>query len=1489
MDTALIAEVYATTGDSPWNCGSAYGVGPRLLLTAAHVVLVDGAPARTVQVRLLNTLDYIECTVAWYRYDQNLDVALLRVSDPEQSLPSRCKAVRWGRLVTSAINTPVTAVGFPDVQRHSDGFRDTEQLSGRVSPLTGVKAGWYAVAVDDPPTRVEASSTPWHGMSGAALFADGLLVGVVAGDQGGFSSRRLTAVPIASPAADPEFRSLLKADTGRACVVEPADLRRLFAERPRADSPAALLRADVEVVPFHGRADLLASLESWCLEPGSFSTRLLVGGGGEGKTRFGVELCHRLRAQGWVAGRLAEDAPAETLKALEQLSHPLLLVVDYAETRKEELHALASHLGHPMHPVRLLLLARSAGDWLAQLAMSPNLSSLVAVPVEHLKPLEVTPAGRVAVWRGAVGSLADALSSLSDYRDVPWRTVRDEVALRPALGTGGTDDRSVLALHMNALAALLEAGSPLASPTTRTEDVLLLHEQHYWEKAAKTRGLTLLTTTRRHAVASASAWSATDETEALLVLGRVLGLRDLGEDRSVEAARWISDLYRTSSHFWATLQPDRLGEHLIGAVLEQQPQLLHDAANVATGRQINHLLTVLARAEVRHRHVADVLADLIKGHVARFGVAAVTVIAETENPGPLVSAVDGVLAEPDALSLDMLEALLEAVPRSTERLVRQGTVIAELIAGRCRLAAESGALGDSYRYARSLEALASRLAWEGRRAEAVTSMKDAVLLYRGLVAVDPQTYEPDLAEALAGLANRYADRDRKRRVSQGDAKRAAQAVSEAVEHAERLATSDPEAHTSRLARYLVSHANRLADLRQYGRAIAQVERAVAMHARLVGADAEAYLADSLLTLSKRLLDLGQHHEALIVVQRAVGIRRQLFEQAADPASETAVALTRALGRLAIVLDGCGDAEGALRASEQAAQVARDLADARPDGNLSVLAECLMAVARRWTVLGREDEASSSREQAVEIWRRLARMNPSRYRPRLERELFLSASSSGTKAPSPAALARLEEAVEVCRQLYATESKYGLRLADSETMLSKWYAETGRGDDALRVLRSAMVTRRQLADEKPASSLEIYATNLVRLARQEAGLGHVREALQTYQEACATFARTKAAAREPELVARAQAMESEAKEHVGTGREENAFTAYEQAVTAYGQALTAPTDPELVSQAPQLLRRAHTLAAAGREEEALPVFVRAADAYGKLAERDVTRYVGQLVGALNTAAKRLGHAERHEEALAMLERVTAAYQRAAAADPARYTLLYTRSLVPLAKKLMSVGREDARAVLDRALDVYRTMDHTVPVNQLNHAQALKTQSTFLEATGESEKSLAVLRQAAAIYRNLAGSDTEAYLSQYAQVVAAVAGRLRAAGSLDDALACQQEAVESYQRLANLMPVKYAAHCATSQVQVALWLSEGGREAEVMPALMESVLVWRRLKAPVARTQQVQLAHFLEHLAGQLAEVGRGRLAEEVVRRSGPFWAQLAEADPGGNPGIPLSTR
>src|SRR5205823_5319562 len=145
---------------------------------------------------------------------------------------------------------------------------------------------------------------------------------------------------------------------------------------------------------------------------------------------------------------------------------------------------------------------------------------------------------RAELWRDAVDWLAAALPAVPGYGDARWPEIRDDIAGRPPPAVGRTADRSVLALHMDALAALLQAGHPLPDSAARTEDVLLLHERRYWENAAVARGLELGSVSRHRAVAVASGWTAAGEVDALRILSSVIGLRDLDEDRSVEVARW---------------------------------------------------------------------------------------------------------------------------------------------------------------------------------------------------------------------------------------------------------------------------------------------------------------------------------------------------------------------------------------------------------------------------------------------------------------------------------------------------------------------------------------------------------------------------------------------------------------------------------------------------------------------------------------------------------------------------------------------------------------------------------------------------------------------------------------------------------------------------------------------------------------------------------------------------------------------------------------
>ena len=138
--------------------------------------------------------------------------------------------------------------------------------------------------------------------------------------------------------------------------------------------PAGVRRADCEAVPFHGRDQLLADLKDWHDSPAPVDVRLVVGPGGQGKTRLARHLATTLAqtpdtsGRAWVSGFLVPDpappAQAVDLAALPDTDAPRLVVVDYAETRTEQLTRLLRrpwHCDNP-HPAGVMLLARAAGD-----------------------------------------------------------------------------------------------------------------------------------------------------------------------------------------------------------------------------------------------------------------------------------------------------------------------------------------------------------------------------------------------------------------------------------------------------------------------------------------------------------------------------------------------------------------------------------------------------------------------------------------------------------------------------------------------------------------------------------------------------------------------------------------------------------------------------------------------------------------------------------------------------------------------------------------------------------------------------------------------------------------------------------------------------------------------------------------------------------------------------------------------------------------------
>ncbi|MEU6371268.1 NACHT domain-containing protein [Streptomyces sp. NPDC046931] len=173
--------------------GSGYLLGPRLVLTAAHVVVgSDSVHAIAPEGR-----GRIACRPVWDGTRENCDVALLLAADdlvaPETA--AEWEPVRWGQTSDLKPRANCQAIGFPAVQRSGTGQLDSEQLVGTLKPGSSMVRGGYVVDLVHTPPAPRDGGSPWAGMSGAALFDGELLVGVVTTDPEGWQHGRLTAVP----------------------------------------------------------------------------------------------------------------------------------------------------------------------------------------------------------------------------------------------------------------------------------------------------------------------------------------------------------------------------------------------------------------------------------------------------------------------------------------------------------------------------------------------------------------------------------------------------------------------------------------------------------------------------------------------------------------------------------------------------------------------------------------------------------------------------------------------------------------------------------------------------------------------------------------------------------------------------------------------------------------------------------------------------------------------------------------------------------------------------------------------------------------------------------------------------------------------------------------------------------------------------------------------------------------------------------------------
>jgi tetratricopeptide (TPR) repeat protein len=1038
-------------------------IAPRLVLTARHGVVargVPGVPDGTVLPGIevscaagprgaVRLTDPVAGTVAWSG-PAGLDAALIELAQPTADT-GRAGAVPegflpgeliWGEPAgTQPVQVRVTGMPGFAAQATGEAF-EVATARGGLDPETYTASDRYAVDLDAWPEHWR----DWAGVSGSAVTATtgGYLVGVTAWSDKPFAGRRLVAVPVRALLADAGFRAVL----GRYMDVpdvEPVELVPVLSRPRPAGSIGALLRADAGLTDFAGRESELAELAHWLderAESGPDVRVLLVTGqGGEGKTRLALELLTRSKTSGWTGGMLLPSTGTGPPEAITHPGRPLLLVIDYAAARAGEIAALAQAVvrARPQVPVRLLLLARTEGQWWSDLALAladdlpgldtdePPARKALLHPLQPLLKAGSPETDPAAMFTTTATRLAPLLIRFTTRTAADLLRMAADLPVPPLSAAGSGH---VLTVQMAALAALLDAAAPaLPAPAAlgpgavvpsdtpeRPEDALLRHERDYRNRLAAARGLTDLRLVRDRALVGAALFGARgaslpDAREAACgLVAAALPEVAAQSSRQREVAAWIADLYPPDppepdreTEYWGQVVPDRLGEFLAVRLLADEAtaagedDLLTSVAARSDDTGIARALLTLSRATEHDPRAATWIADLVGRLPGAAAPVALVVATYAERPAAVRDALINLGTRDPAALLRAVVAVNDVLPQfSLSRIEYSLSVARELtllftdLAGRDRGTYLPG-------LAMALLNYAVRLADAGRPEEALPVSARAVDAYGDLTEGDRHAYLPSLAMALNNHAIRLADA--------GLHQQALLVSAQAVDVYSDLTAGDRDEHLSGLAMALLNHAVRLAEDGRSEQAFVFSARAVDARRELTARDHDANLPGLALSLSNhavRLAEAGRHAEALVVSTEALDLLRELAHRDRDVyLPNLAISLTNQARWLA---NAARYAE-ALDISGQALHAYAEMTMHSRDAYLPSVATSLSNAAIWLREVGRYEEALDASAQALDARRELIARNRAAHLADLVRSL-------GVHGTMLVFLGRIEEALGV---------------------------------------------------------------------------------------------------------------------------------------------------------------------------------------------------------------------------------------------------------------------------------------------------------------------------------------------------------------------------------------------------------------------------------------------------------------------------------------------
>jgi hypothetical protein len=425
-------------------------------------------------------------------------------------------------------------------------------------------------------------------------------------------------------------------------------------------SPAALLAPEQATVPFIGRKKELLELINWCVDRSPDPLRLLVGAGGTGKTRLVRELAAGLN--GWDCRWVQHGQEGDAIDAARRRKS--LIVVDYAETRpRGSLIRLVTQLAWPPRQgVRVLLIARAVGDWWAELGGE----------TQTLRERTVLQNAK----RTTLHALAYDHSIFEQHLHAAIRAFCEKLSasLPPTATVDLHHDASILMIHIAALVAVLESGDQSHGQQGEVLSRLLDHEDRYWQRSAKSHGLTWLSRAARcQSVAELCLSGATVLADAAELLKRIPELADSVAAPRYGVARWLQDLYPgEGANQLSSLRPHLLAEYLVVRELAADAEFADHALHDLSVDVARHALITLGYAAEHEQRAIPLALEVITADPVRMIPPAVSAAVETGVSLDTALAAQIPLASLDLLQLARISA---AIPLKSKSLDRTAVVV----------------------------------------------------------------------------------------------------------------------------------------------------------------------------------------------------------------------------------------------------------------------------------------------------------------------------------------------------------------------------------------------------------------------------------------------------------------------------------------------------------------------------------------------------------------------------------------------------------------------------------------------------------------------------------------------------------------------------------------------------------------------------------------------------------------------------------------------